>query len=472
MSRDRFPALMRAASRLVDIAPKLLVALLALAVIAGGVWTYYNIKWGGELTRELKVWQQQGLPLTMAEVIPEKIPDAENAAPIYMQVFNVSFEPGKHPETKRNLAGLTAAEDKLVEEYVCGEDRTKAVRVQAILSWPEVKQTLQVLRLASQRKKSVFPVKWEQGFSALFPHLARFRDAARLVAANALLLAADGQIEEALDWCVVGLRMASHVEGEPTLIAQLVATVAMRHITLNVLEEIIAPGSVPANAGRHLREELQRIDLDASWADGLEFEAAMGRNMLAQLRNQPALLANFTGSEGNGPMAIDWAYCSWPGGPLRKHDEAIYLNVMRQQIEAATKPWPDAKATYDAIERQIQQKTLGTGLSGRFTPVFSGAARKKDIAKARVDLGRIALALKAHKQQHGQYPASLGELAQSQNMELPADPFTGAAYIYARQGDGFVAYSLGPDGNDDGGVEAEKRNAPDADGDITWRATR
>ena len=471
MSRSRFPTFRRAASRLVDIAPKLLVALLALAVIAGGVWTYYNIKWGGELDRELKQWQQQGLPLTMAEVIPEKIPDAENAAPIYLQVFNVSFDPGKQPESMRNLAGLTEAEETLVEEYLSGEDRTKAGRVKAILSQPEVKQTLQVLRLASQRKKSVFPVKWEQGFGALFPHLARFRQGVRLVAANALILAAGGQVDEALDWCVVGLRMASHVESEPTLIAQLV-TMAMRHGILDALEEIIAPRSVPAKAGRHLREELQRIDVCEAWVDALKSEAAIGRQMFAQLPGRPKLLADLTPGEQSWVTRIGWAYCGWPGGPLRKHDETTYLYVMRRQIEAATKPWPDAKATFDAIERQIQQKTLGTHLIAGLTPVFAEAARKKDIANARVDLGRIALMLKAHKQQHGQYPASLGELAQSPNVQLPTDPFTGAAYIYARQGHGFVAYSLGPDGDDDGGVEAEKRNAADADGDIAWRGTR
>ena len=46
---------------LARIVPKLLVVLLALAVIPAGVWTYYNLKWGRELTRELEAWQAKGL---------------------------------------------------------------------------------------------------------------------------------------------------------------------------------------------------------------------------------------------------------------------------------------------------------------------------------------------------------------------------------------------------------------------------
>jgi len=471
MSQDRFPTFTRTVSGLVDITPKAFIMLLALAVMIGGVWTYYNIIWSVELNRELKQWQQQGLPLTMAEVIPKKVPDAENAAPIYMQVFNVSFDPGKQPKTKMNLAGLTDAEDKLVEEYVTGEDRRKAQRVRTITSRPEAEQTLQVLRLASQRKKAVFPVEWENGFSALFPHLKCFRVGVRLVAANALLLAADGQVDEALDWCAVGLGMASHVESEPTVIAQLVAIV-MRQRILDAVEEIIASRSVPENAGRHLLEELQAIDLQGAYAEAVKSEAAFGRHAFMQFRSKPDWLAEVMPTEPPGTVAVWSLYCSWLGGPLRSHDEAAYLGIMRRQLEATTRPWVEAQSSYEAIDSQIQRAGTMPFLTRALTPVFSRLACRKDITEARVDLGRIALMLKSYKQQHGQYPASLDELAQRQNTEMPTDPFSGKAYLYTRQGEGFMAYSIGSDGDDDDGAEPEKKNVVEADGDIIWRATR
>jgi hypothetical protein len=471
MSQDKFPTFTRTVSRLVEITPKAFIMLLALAVMIGGVWTYYNIKWSVELNRELKQWQQQGLPLTMAEVIPEKVPDAENAAPIYMQVFNVSFDPGKQPQTKMNLAGLTDAEETLIEEYVSRKDRTKVMRVRALLSRPEVKQTLQVLRLASLRKKAVFPVEWENGFLAPLPHLQRFRVGVRLVAANALLFAVDGQVDEALDWCVVGLRMASHVESEPTLIAQLV-TIAMRQMILDAVEEIIAPRSVPTNAGRHLLEELQAIDLQGPYVEAVKSEAAFGRYAFMQIRSKPDWLAEVMPTGLPGAVAAWSLYCSWLGGPLRSHDEAAYLGIMRRQVEATTRPWVEAQGSYEAIDSQILRAGPMPFLTRALTPVFSRIVCRKDIAEARVDLGRIALMLKSYKQQHGQYPESLDELAQSQNTEMPTDPFSGKAYLYTRQGEGFMAYSIGSDGDDDDGAEPEKKNAVEADGDIVWRATR
>ncbi len=49
------------------------------------------------------------------------------------------------------------------------------------------------------------------------------------------------------------------------------------------------------------------------------------------------------------------------------------------------------------------------------------------------------------------------------------DPFTGKSFVYRREGDGFIVYSLGVNRTDDGGVEDEK----DRDkGDIVWRIER
>jgi hypothetical protein len=64
------------------------------------------------------------------------------------------------------------------------------------------------------------------------------------------------------------------------------------------------------------------------------------------------------------------------------------------------------------------------------------------------------LALRAHRLEHGRYPATLRELVPELLDSCPTDPWTGKALIY-RPGDDsdrYILYSAGPDGNDEGGL--------------------
>ena len=65
--------------------------------------------------------------------------------------------------------------------------------------------------------------------------------------------------------------------------------------------------------------------------------------------------------------------------------------------------------------------------------------------------------------EHGALPATFADLPVS----LPVDdPFSDAPYVLKTTGDGgFVVYSVGPDGKDDGGVPLDD----DEQGDLVWR---
>lgn len=54
------------------------------------------------------------------------------------------------------------------------------------------------------------------------------------------------------------------------------------------------------------------------------------------------------------------------------------------------------------------------------------------------------------------YPVSLEALRQEGFVDdLPADPFGGGAIVYKSDADGFIVYSVGPDGIDDGGIRGD-----------------
>jgi hypothetical protein len=73
--------------------------------------------------------------------------------------------------------------------------------------------------------------------------------------------------------------------------------------------------------------------------------------------------------------------------------------------------------------------------------------------QAQNSLLMTTLALQAYRQDHGAYPISLKALLPAYLDHIPTDPFdAGRALHYHLSRSGYVLYSVGPDGHDDGGA--------------------
>lgn len=76
------------------------------------------------------------------------------------------------------------------------------------------------------------------------------------------------------------------------------------------------------------------------------------------------------------------------------------------------------------------------------------------------------LALSAHRSEHGDLPESLDALVPHSLPELPEDPFAPRPLTYRREGAGYLLYSLGPDGDDDGGRQEFGKLTTETDSDL------
>jgi hypothetical protein len=63
----------------------------------------------------------------------------------------------------------------------------------------------------------------------------------------------------------------------------------------------------------------------------------------------------------------------------------------------------------------------------------------------------VVFALAAYRADHGAYPADLAALVPKHLAAIPEDLFSGGPIRYKRDGAGYVLYSVGPNGKDDGG---------------------
>src|SRR5690606_12776679 len=84
--------------------------------------------------------------------------------------------------------------------------------------------------------------------------------------------------------------------------------------------------------------------------------------------------------------------------------------------------------------------------------------------RARRDATVAALAAMRFRADRGHLPTTLEELTPTYLGEVPRDPFARAPLRYRVEADGFVVYSVGEDGTDDGGRERDDHGSELRDG--------
>lgn len=130
---------------------------------------------------------------------------------------------------------------------------------------------------------------------------------------------------------------------------------------------------------------------------------------------------------------------------------------------------PSGEDTWDRQSREMEevtrlyQRKLQRGVLSRLMDiVFSGQAAQNAkmfylLYLAECRAGRTLLALRRYRDQTGAWPASLAEVRPQVSADILIDPFSGKLLGYRRSGEGFLLYSVGPNGTDEGGKRKDDR---------------
>ena len=436
----------------------ILITVAVLIAIPVGLWVYQDYTLARELNAELAALRASGAPLTWQDAAPKPVPDDQNAAVLYQDVFRIDFSSGR---SAPSLTDLTKDEMKRAGRFSRQPTEEDARWLRSYLAERQRAQCLRTLREASLRPRCVFPIRWEPGWPTRFIHYPHFRDAALALKAN--VEAYDEHMQNALGWHATILRMSSHVAQEPSALGALVIA-HMRHISLGELRHTLRASDLPPGAADELDGVLRTLDMRWELARVLTCERASGLVSMDIAYSDPhRYLASSWGADVFALDKLHALPCILR--PVRRADTLTYLRTMGEAISLADKPYHEAAARTAALETRV------AGLvpwlhAGTQTAMWSLTEMgiRADEADADIAMCRLVLALKAIKREKGAYPPSLSDLQSSLNWTMPADPFTGNAYVYKLQGDGFILYSLGPDLDDDGG----RPRARDGDGDIVW----
>lgn len=458
---------------------KPLMGLVLILAVAHGVAV---MVYGRRVERTLEAIQARGEPVSLS-AFDRKVPPSQNGALIYMQAMErypgIILDPKGGPPNKQ-----AEKDDTAISQLVSSKNvpRDATMWEQAFRTVAENRDVFPLLERAAASPYCVFPVNWQRGVWAILPHLSPLRSLASLVAADAMLKARDGDVSGAFRSVQLGFRMSESMKEEPFLIGQLVR-IAMVCQASRSLRAVLRYGDVDETDARSLFDSLSQMNLTPGYVQALKAERVIGIWAFDTMRTRPELLMSAFSSE---PQSKSEAVAvrllgSYAWRPMLYADQLLYLDRLQKCIDDAARPYRETHARAAKLDA-LDMPTFAI-ISRMITPAFSRAGMRRDDAQAEIHGSMVVMALEAWKDRYGTYPESLGDLTDLGWGEMPKDPFSGKDFIYRREGDGFLLYSVGGNLRDDGArpkpgpyAETPWVDYSPGDGnryaDIVWRVSR
>jgi hypothetical protein len=424
-------------------------------LVALAAYVAVNVTGGRQIAVELGRIRAEGAPVSLREAAPPAIPEEENAAPIYDQAFlalpRLERSPGQSAELPPRLANADGTVvTNLLSENPARRARVTPRELEQALAGTDA--ALALARRAAAMPRCRFPIDWEAGAAALFPHYAKLRSLTRLLGGRAVLSAREGRPADAAADLEAMAGIAAHAGVDPVLIGQLVQYACLSHYG-SALQQVMETASLDEADCRRLEARLSEIDLPARFARAVETERCFGLWAFDTARRDRRLLAEAFGDRAGPPAGLHAAWVVL-AEPFLKWDEIAYLRLMSRQVARArdARPLLPGEADGPLTETTVDGRPPWFAVVSRLMlPALAQASAKRDAAVARLALMRAALALEACRAREGRYPVSLGEAERLLGRALPRDPFTETPLRYQRRDAGYLLYSVGANRCDDGG---------------------
>lgn len=444
--------------RLLKIGKWVLGIILVLAVVNG----VSSVIMGRRYAAEVERIRAEGSPVSVLELGGPPVPEGENAAPLYKEVFRRivtregnrqldilatvpekdSVEQMWDPQWK--TASLTSEQGKVLNSPSYWADAKRAAAYFADLR-PKIE-------LAVAKPACRFPIHWEQGYDCKLPHFAQLRNVERLLVGQASLQARDGQQEQALKTLNLAFKVANKTCDDPILIAVLVKC-AMVKLANNALLGALRRRPMNADEAVAWNAVLQDTDYGRQYVQAMKGERALSIwGFDCVMRGGFGDVLKAIGAD-QVPNRFESKAIVFFARPVLYADGLASLGYLRKQIAVAAQPYGTGAQT--RLDREIAKFPPYAVVSRCVMPVFSQIRARIDETRASTAITQIVLAAQQYKNRTGSYPTSIRELKAKTGWKLPDDPFSGSDFIYKPSGRGFVVYSIGRDMRDDGGVSGK-----------------
>jgi hypothetical protein len=361
--------------------------------------------------------------------------------------------------------------DELIDNAI--EQPWTAKAFPPLAAWThESSESLDLILSASERPQFYSPSpsylnnKEEPLIEALLPGGRMIRDAAQSLAIRAMGSVGDGRLNEA--WRdILAIHRLARLEAQGTVTEQMMA-LTVNHIACRATVALLANDALSVELARLIHRDLLSLKEFDSFAGSLDtWERLIYLDSVLALKD-----GNIEGWQGVFHLSqsivtvtrlpADWnvilnrgnefydrivAAARLPRGPGRKAS----LDKLKSDLDQM---FTDAKAGLKGILGMSPQQRgeLFSSLTlNLFTADIDIVLKQQDDANTLIALTRLAAAVAIYRAEHHGYPATLDALAPGAIDKVPVDAFSGKPFVYKRVGNGFLLYSVGENGRDDGG---------------------
>lgn len=456
------------------------------ALIAWPFVAHYRLK--NAVARYARELEAQGEQLTVPELAPPLPPWEQNGAPELLTALarlpspNFTCQPPMMQRVVPGRALVAWRQDPLPN------DETTNVWPGLRTEFERHRATLEQIRAALSRPVLVADLDYSQGYHLLQPHLPRLKYASLWLAWGAMLNLHEGRPEDAVANLLAAVRLAGRFKDEPLLISVLVRF-AMTPIALAATWEALQSPEVSETALAALQKEWEAVDFSAQIEAALRMERAMFRDALAEMRSsRPSAVAVATQlrptaaaleelkelaktalhdpGQGLREIAIRYpAYWAWRWW-WSYEDELVAMKSAQAAIGALRalrrdKNLQQALARLDAETARIRREhpRAGRWFSSNPFDLNRSVLLRQGTVEIQRNLVVAAIALRRYQFRHGALPDALEALAPEFCAGMPLDPVNGQPLRYRRlPAGGFLLYSVGENGADDGGDPSPPEN--------------
>jgi hypothetical protein len=419
--------------------------LLILLLLPVGADQVYRLFSHSRARAEVDALRKEGYPVGLMELQnwPGVVPDQQNAA---IRILEAADSLALAPDALARIKWPTGAQEFGPEERDTLQD---------ILT--NNAPALESLHLAAQLKQCRFPVDYSRGPAALLPHLAKVKSLSTLLRVEAALRSEEGQPDLAVKSVLESVALARSLDTEPLLISQLVR-IACLSISCSSLERVLTQHALSQEQLRALAESFRaaREASQTAFVGGYVGEVAMG---VFCFSSSPSELTQLMSPES---PASSWANVlfplySWTG--LRDRDYLFYIRGMHRMLNTSKMPFPErlanARQNGDELNREIAAHKLLI-FSRMLLPALQRSTEKSADIEARLRCAEEALAVERLRLEKRPVAEALVQAAQGANSAGGlTDPIDGAPLRSRALQPGYVIYSIGLDGTDDGGAGAQ-----------------
>ena len=418
------------------------VLIVVVVVVVGG-FALFRWRLKSKLQRRMDAIRTAGYPVTCIELdewysLPD---DVENAADVILEAVSYYREPNR-PELipvvgQAEMPGRTEALSEetveLVREYLASN-----------------KRTLDLLGEAAGLEHSRYPVDFTAGFNALMPYLSEVREMARLQELEAILHAEEKAAEATVESVERVFGVARSLAEEPALISELVR-VACQGFGVSAIERAVNR----VELGDERLTRLSRLVVGAEKRSGFLKGLVGERCMILDVFRDPKKMDP---QVFGAPRVTGVLLSVYKAAGLTTKGAIVYLDFAEEFMQANRLAEHRRIEAAEAIEAKLEEASgIHVMMVRMLMPAYARVIQIDLRSRARMRAAAAGLAIERYRLARGELPDTLGELVPAYFNAVPRDPFDGAELRYKRLEKGFVVYSVGEDGSDDGGRERNRK---------------